>query len=361
MAFNVTSESWEAAASLRGGAGLPGIPEEDPPYYVGTLVLQVREENNCGSFQIGFDNNPDKTLVNRPDGFGITPVFVSPARISLIDRCVEFGTVCPDTAPVCYTPWCNPCDNLCSDLPDIGATCDDGDLCTVNDRCDETGVCSGRPKVCFQGDFCDEETGECVPGECAWPGDIISVTPASCVIDARQTHIPQIATQPEGWTEWTIEVSTDCLPSSENFGPADFVMSEEPPGVIVPVIDRVITNDFARRIVVRLKEPIEAGKWTCLGLLDPTVEPPDPPVVVAKWCLGYLPGDVDGNRISEGADIDALIDALDGIHELPEHSTDINRSVVRTNGADLLRLIDLLNGAMTYDPWMGETLPRCPG
>jgi hypothetical protein len=48
-------------------------------------------------------------------------------------------------------PECNP------DLP----TCDDGDLCTEPDTCNDTGFCIGEPVTCDHG--CDPATGNCWP------------------------------------------------------------------------------------------------------------------------------------------------------------------------------------------------------
>ena len=46
-----------------------------------------------------------------------------------------------------------------------GATCDDDDPCTLDDRCDAEGVCAGTPRVCDDGRACTEdrcdETGSC--------------------------------------------------------------------------------------------------------------------------------------------------------------------------------------------------------
>ncbi len=71
-------------------------------------------------------------------------------------------------------------------------------------------------------------------------------------------------------------------------------------------------------------------------------------------CLGFLPGDVNGDGTTSPADQLDLIDALNGVKTLPIYSTDIDRSGVFAP-ADLLTFIDLLNGG-----WNGKTLPACP-
>ena len=113
-----------------------------------------------------------------------------------------------------------------------------------------------------------------------------------------------------------------------------------------PLIETVVPGPGTQTLTVRLREPIAAGQWTCLEPMD----------CGRKWCAGYLPGDANGDRTSSAADIDALID---GIETTPDCTSDINHSGA-ANGQDILRLIDLLNGAGPFDAWVGRTLPRCP-
>lgn len=75
-------------------------------------------------------------------------------------------------------------------------------------------------------------------------------------------------------------------------------------------------------------------------------------------CLGWLPGDVNGNATSSPHDILALIDAINGVRPRPIYSTDINRSGL-LEPADILLLIDMLNGALWFDVWNGVSLPEC--
>ena len=74
--------------------------------------------------------------------------------------------------------------------------------------------------------------------------------------------------------------------------------------------------------------------------------------------MAYLPADVNGDCFSSTNDVLTLIDALNGaIDPLEEWSSDIDRSGA-TNSADVLRTLDLLNGAQVYDEWAGVAL--CP-
>ena len=77
--------------------------------------------------------------------------------------------------------------------------------------------------------------------------------------------------------------------------------------------------------------------------------------------MGYLPADTDQNKLSAVPDIDALIDCLNSAAPAPcaTWRTDLNRSGI-PNAQDILRSVDLLNGASAFDIWLGQTLPDCP-
>ena len=158
-----------------------------------------------------------------------------------------------------------------------------------------------------------------------------------------------------GWDEWVITFVDDCAPRNLGLRPTDFVLSLNTFGGVVPLIDRVVVNDFAHEVRVRLEDPIRPGRWTCLQLIDPN----DPLNVSGPWCLGYLPGDTGQDKRSTANDIQYLLDSINGVDVKPLYATDANRSGL-PDAKDILRLIDLLNGAMLFDPgWMGEALPRC--
>ncbi len=88
-----------------------------------------------------------------------------------LDRCTSGacgpnGTVsCPDDSNPCTSPFCAP-DAGCGFVFNT-ASCDDGDGCTVNDRC-AAGTCMpGAPRNCDDGqvctrDFCAQDAGYCV-------------------------------------------------------------------------------------------------------------------------------------------------------------------------------------------------------
>jgi len=50
---------------------------------------------------------------------------------------------------------------------------------------------------------------------------------------------------------------------------------------------------------------------------------------------------------------------LNGIVSIPDYRLDMDRSGV-AGPEDILRLIDLLNGAAAFEPWLDATIGPCP-
>ncbi|MGB0715591.1 MAG: hypothetical protein ACPGXK_06930 [Phycisphaerae bacterium] len=101
-------------------------------------------------------------------------------------------------------------------------------------------------------------------------------------------------------------------------------------------------SNVGMTVELDLSGPIDAGVYTCFSY------------TVGETCVGYLPGDVDGNGTSDGSDIIAMTNALTG-----GTAPDIDRGG-DTGPEDLLRVIDLLNGGGSYDVWFGQSLGNCP-
>jgi hypothetical protein len=80
------------------------------------------------------------------------------------------NVTCPATGPVCTVPAtgvCQPGDGGCTyNLQPADAGCDDGNLCTVSDRCSADGGCSGQQIICATPpSVCSQPTGTCQPGD----------------------------------------------------------------------------------------------------------------------------------------------------------------------------------------------------
>ena len=167
-----------------------------------------------------------------------------------------------------------------------------------------------------------------------------SSVPANNSIDARQPHPISNPNPPDGFS--SITLNTNCLDFITS--PAQLSITHEPPGGTPPTVIAVTPN--LTDVVLTLSGPIVPGKWTRITHLSSG----------SSTRIGYLPGDVNGDRTSSPVDILKIIDHLNGVENYPSMRTDIDRSGA-TNPADILRVIDLLNGADAFIVWNGATLP----
>jgi len=177
-----------------------------------------------------------------------------------------------------------------------------------------------------------------VPGEAVM---IVSGNPPDGAIDARQPLDPDDSSA-TGWQHFDLTV-TNCASSVLA---ADFLVEQDGGSGSVPTIDDVDPIDKTK-VAISLSRPINVSAWTVI-----THDPSGTSLQV-----GYLPADVDGDGVSEVTDVAAWIDAATGFHDpLPAWSTDIDRSSI-PDSEDLLRLMDLLNGAGDFESYLGATLP----
>ncbi len=168
---------------------------------------------------------------------------------------------------------------------------------------------------------------------------IESSIPPDGAIDARQPYNPD-GTDPAGWD--SIDITFDG--ATAGMTAADFTITVDPAGT-TPSITAVTTDGDT--VTLDFNMVIPDGAWT-------TIRHNDSNMTVR---LGNLPGDVDADGTTDAADLQDLIDWLDGSGgPYDEWSTDINRSG-SDSPEDILRLIDLLNGAHEYDAYLGVALP----
>lgn len=162
-----------------------------------------------------------------------------------------------------------------------------------------------------------------------------SAAPNGSIIDARQPSDPDGSNVNElNSVLLTFDGDTiDLLPE-------DFSLVADP----AVGISSVVAAD--RQLTILFDAAIPIGTWATLSHVD---SPED-------IALAHRPGDVDGNATTSIDDVTALISALDGSTQLPARSTDIDRSEA-TTAADLLRQMDLLIGAETYDPYLDPPPP----
>ncbi len=179
--------------------------------------------------------------------------------------------------------------------------------------------------------------------------NIAGSVPASGSIDARQPHDLNDANIVFGWDFVDLDVPSAC---ASVLLAADFTLTKAggDGGISLPTISSVVQQDVDT-VRLTFSKPIEPGAWTIVTHDD----------TGTKVCLGYLPGDVNASRGSTAADINALINSLNNVPGFvrPLFATDANRSGA-ANASDILRVIDLLNGAAAFDPWLNKTLPVNP-
>lgn len=197
---------------------------------------------------------------------------------------------------------------------------------------------SGEMYIC---DHADGEVFKIVPLDGPIDFQIITSQPPTGAIDARQPS--QIdGSGVSGWKtlEMTFDLPSACISET------DFSVTQQGGKMPPPQIDTVEILD-PNRMRVTFNREVEVGSWTVVTHL----------ASVSSVQIGYLPGDVDGNGESNVQDISTLFEMLDNKRKLlPLWSRDIDRSGIPTP-VDILRLIDLLNGAGVYEMYNHQTLP----
>ncbi len=184
------------------------------------------------------------------------------------------------------------------------------------------------------------------------PPCVVWTDPDKCIIDPGQPREPDDATK-QGWTSMDFGFrATDELATVTAI---QFEASRVPENPAVPPwgIDHIEVNNIDKVVTVVFDNPATPGRWNCIEW-----RPRD-----QKFCFGYLPGDFTNDRATALNDITRLIDHLTGVTPLPPEQyfrCDINRSGACT-GADLLRVIDVLNGGSPYTRWLDHAgLLDCP-
>lgn len=143
-------------------------------------VLDIAPALSCEPLFVAFASLGSNLAGNDPNQHAdvyVAPVPVPQCRtdadcsdgdLCTADRCGEDGRCtftpipCPPSDPCAGPGVCDPATGACSyaPLPD-GSPCDDSDLCTRNDRCQE-GRCIGTPLDCSGTDGC-HDPGQCDP------------------------------------------------------------------------------------------------------------------------------------------------------------------------------------------------------
>lgn len=225
--------------------------------------------------------------------------------------------------------------------------CEDGTCCNRVCACDPFCCTNGWDSFCALDNLftptCDALT-RCpsLSGGCT---EIVSSVPGHCSIDAGQPSDITGAI-PMGISEITLTLNDGC---DASVIPSAFYRLLTPDGAVGPNV--VGTSPNGNSVVLTLDAPIESLQWTCISHPD----------LFGRICLGYLPGDVDGDGASNPAlDLGALIDCINNPGTCDELQTNIDRDGVVSGVLDITRLIDLFNGAGAFESVTGAMIGACP-
>lgn len=179
-----------------------------------------------------------------------------------------------------------------------------------------------------------------------WP-QMLATFPPSGSIDARRPHLINNPFAQQGWQQFDASFRGD----SERLVPEDFTVVS---AVFTPLVATVAPE--GETVTIQLNGIIPERQWTTISHEKSGT----------YTRLGFLPGDVNGNGVTGLDDLEDLkfeLELLNAnppgasgpVEPLPLWSTDIDRSG-KTTPADLIELINLMNGAGTYEPYLGRTL-----
>jgi hypothetical protein len=185
-------------------------------------------------------------------------------------------------------------------------------------------------------------------------GQVAFVDPPDTVVDARQPHPPNIPFPAQGIQSIAVQAFPGCDDPScwslcETGGGA-------PPGIVSVGPDLFIEGTY----VLQLDRPLTPGEATTVTYTDHL----GGGQTTATFYVH--PANVDGDDFATGADVAAFIDCCLNQQCTAEMiAQQTYRCDIDHNGtiapADLLREIDLLNGAEMHAPWLGTPKPSADG
>ncbi|MHC5111910.1 MAG: dockerin type I domain-containing protein [Planctomycetota bacterium] len=169
-------------------------------------------------------------------------------------------------------------------------------------------------------------------------------SPANGTIDARQPNDLFDADEAMGFDSFDIGFNAEPFTTVTA---ADFLVSEWGADTAPPAVASVTEINGGTGVRIELEEPIDPVAWTSFTHAGSGT----------SLCVAALPGDVNGDRVSDGTDVLALTECMNGTCE--PHQADIDRNGV-VDPEDILTVIDLLNGGSEFDVFHGATLGASP-
>ena len=237
--------------------------------------------------------------------------------------------------------------------PGAGVCCTDTDTPGCNDEfCCET-VCACDPRCCevewtedcggigrgvsgcgaelLCGTLCG---GDCPPGEVTW------LSPPDGVVDARQPHPPDDADQWLGIESFLVEA-----PAGAGVNECWDFCETAPMGLANDIREIIDNQDGS--FTINLLRPISTLAVTTLTYRGGSA---------ATGTFTSHPANVDGDGFANGLDILSIVKCVTGAIPCNQWQCDADHSG-QCGPSDILRLIDILNGADQFIPFITSRLP----
>jgi hypothetical protein len=272
--------------------------------------------------------------------------YVAPATgEATIETCGPNAEMTPDTELAVYfncdCPRWNESPQLGSDRCSFfcGGDCGEGSCLTLD-------VEAGQCYLVRVGDRGTGEAGELTITTTAppCPEGLVTFDPPSGVVDARQTVNPFSGVNMPG-------ISTIHATGPANAPASCWELCETDDGGIPNGL--TVTDEGSGMYTLTFDRPITPGACTTIRYLADS-GPQTWGTFIAH------PGNVNADDQADAQDLNALVNHLNSGGAVPWglYSSDINDSGMST-AADLMALIDVLNGAGPHLPWLGTGKPSC--
>ncbi len=179
-------------------------------------------------------------------------------------------------------------------------------------------------------------------------GRIISSNPPTGAIDARIPYLQGNPATTYGWTSVNL-IFSDNAESIDSNSFSIITLG----GATSPAISSISQGNSQNEIVINFDRKLSPGNRTVIKHLASNTQ----------VCLGYLPGDVNGNGVTNTLDNIEINDILNayqssGVLNHPLYSVDIDRQGSLA-GLDSSTHADILGG-FVYGAWNGRSLAACP-
>jgi hypothetical protein len=265
------------------------------------------------------------------------------------------AVLCENCSSVCGDPCSGSCCQAqtspgCNDAACCEQVCACDPYCCGQDEahegfwdanCAGNGFFPGCGAAALCADSCAQQ---CPAGTITWDD------PDDGTLDARRPHLPANAGVLQG-----IQSIRATVPDGAEAVEC-WTLCESTPGGAVNSISSIASNGDGT-VTINLTKPLTAGQVTRITYTDDLGTS-----TTGTWTSHPANANADG--MADAADITALTTALGGAASVPDglFYRDMDRSG-RFTPADLLELVDLLNGAAAYLPWLGTPRPvptACP-